>query len=776
MKLSELLDIAIQVSSALAAAHEGGIVHRDIKPENIMLRRDGYVKVLDFGLAKLIAPRLASVATQTVAESTLKTASGILMGTAHYMSPEQVRGEELDARSDLFSFGVLVYEMATGRQPFSGNTSGMIFDCILNRTPTPPLQLNPDLPPKLEEIISKALEKEREVRYHSARDLLVDLKRLKRDTDSGRAATASTPSPPLPAKQPRPQWHRRTLALAGTVALLAGLLALLYLRQPLPPPKVLRYVPLTSDGRQKFRLVTDGSRLYFSTFLGTGAGLAQVSCGGGETVLTTSPFQNTIPLDISPNGSELLVRGFTGLSTDLTPLWVLPVLGGSPRRLGDVRAADATWMPDGQQLVYAQGSDLYLAKGDGTESRKLVTAPGPPRFLRWSADGTRLRFTVGDDFWAPQRALWEVAADGTNLHPLLPGWNNPPDECCGSWTPDGKYYLFSSGQGGVANLWALREQPESFSRSSRQPVQLTAGPLSFSFAVASRDGKRLFAVGAQPRGELMRYDGRSGQFLPYLAGLSAEHLDFSRDGKWVAYITYPEATLWRSKVDGSQRQQLSSPPLRAVLPRWSPDGKQIVFYATAPGQPFKLYLVSSEGGTPRKLLPGERIEVDPSWSVDGHSIVFGRLPGFDPSGAVALHRLDLATGQLSTLPGSEGLISSLCSPDGRYISAVPKASDKLLLFDVTAQKWVELAQMPINYMYWSRDSKYVYFDSISRTDPAIFRVGVNDRKVERVVSLKDFRRVYGTWGPWFALAPDDSPVLLRDIGTAEIYALDWEAP
>ena len=147
------------------------------------------------------------------------------MGTAHYMSPEQVRGEEVDARTDLFSFGVVVYEMATGRQAFSGNTSGMIFDGILNRTPTPPLQLNPELPPKLEEIISKALEKDREVRYHSARDLLVDLKRLKRDTDSGRAATASTPSPPLPAKQPRPQWHRRTLALAGTVALLAGLLA-----------------------------------------------------------------------------------------------------------------------------------------------------------------------------------------------------------------------------------------------------------------------------------------------------------------------------------------------------------------------------------------------------------------------------------------------------------------------------------------------------------------------------------------------------------------------
>ncbi len=347
---------------------------------------------------------------------------------------------------------------------------------------------------------------------------------------------------------------------------------------------------------------------------------------------------------------------------------MLPLLGGSPRRLGDVLAHDATWFPDGQKILYAHGNDLYLAKSDGTESRRFVTAAGRPYRLRWSPDGSRLRFTVLQTDNA--LSLWEVAGDGTSLHPLLPGWNTVPAECCGSWTADGKYFLFQSRRDGMANIWALREQGGLFRKPSPEPVRLTTGPMSTYAPVPSPDGRKLFVLGAQRRGELVRYDTKSGQFMPYLSGISAEHLDFSRDGEWVTYVTYPEATLWRSKIDGSQRLQLSFPPLRAILPHWSPDGRQVGFTGVLPGKHPKIHLVSADGGTPQQLLPGERGEPDFDWSPDGNSLVFGRDPLRRPGRAALLGQwpssaLTSEPGRfrLSPAPRGFGIRSGRPNPD-----------------------------------------------------------------------------------------------------------------
>ncbi len=247
--------------------------------------------------------------------------------------------------------------------------------------------------------------------------------------------------------QPRLRWRRWVGALAGTIVIVGVVLTLLS-RTFVPPPKVLGSAPITNDGWQKgspglfLRLVTDGSRLYFTEMTSGGLPLAQVSTVGGEALAVATPFPFAILADISPNRSQLLVAGFVGSEAE-APLWLLPVLGGSPHRLGDVRAHDGTWSPQGEQIIYANGSDLYSVKSDGSESRKLVTVAGIPYWPRWSPDGSKLRFTVQDPK-SHSTSLWEVSADQSNLHPLLPGWNSPPAECCGNWTADGKYFVFQS--------------------------------------------------------------------------------------------------------------------------------------------------------------------------------------------------------------------------------------------------------------------------------------------------------------------------------------------
>jgi Tol biopolymer transport system component len=387
----------------------------------------------------------------------------------------------------------------------------------------------------------------------------------------------------------------------------------------------LGYSQLTNDAVPKvilnfpwsIQLITNGPHIYFSHAASSleSHGFAEISSSGAKDSTTSSietSIELPIPTGISPNGSQVLATA--GFAPWDRSLWLVSLPSGTSRRLGALEGHDASWSPDGRTIFFAKDHDLYRTDIDASTVERLATLPnGFATFIRWSPDGTHLRFTATDNFTATGSAsLWQISSNGTDLHRLFPSWGNShTQECCGTWTADGKYFVFQATRDGITGIWAIREGSQSSPQSISTPVQLTSGPIRFTAPLPSKDGKRIFTIGEQLRGELTKFDLKSGTFVRYLSGISAEQLNFSRDGQWVTYVTYPESVLWRSRSDGTQRQQLTVPPLQVAAPNWSPNGQQIVLSGNMPGEKSNLYLVGAEGGNPVPIAEGSG---NPNWS------------------------------------------------------------------------------------------------------------------------------------------------------------------
>jgi DNA-binding winged helix-turn-helix (wHTH) protein/Tol biopolymer transport system component len=570
-------------------------------------------------------------------------------------------------------------------------------------------------------------------------------------------------------------WRRGSVAASIGLGVLVGAAIAWVVFHPVPMPKVLRSVQLSRVGRVEpySRALSDGTRIYFAQRTGGTWSLAEIPEQGGEPTIVPSSVRNAGLRDVDRLRGRLLVIAQSD-SQSGDPLWVIPTVGGSARRVGDVLADDAVWSPDGQHIAYSVHSDLFIVGEDGQQSRKIFTAPGIIEYPRWAPDAKHLTFTIRDAITATI-AVWQIQPDGKGAFPLLLGWKAPTHifgqgECCGDWSPDGRYFIFRSSRDAVESVWMVRTKNGALDHHQMNAVQLYSSPDRLNEPKFSPDGRKVFFVDSREKRELVRYDSERKMFLPYLGGISARLLRFSRDGQWVAYKSGSDATLWRARIDGSEALQLTFPPLDIYHPVWFPDGKKIIFEGSS-----HIYTVPFEGGKPELVLPPDVLGGQPTLAPDGKSFLFTLRR---PPQLTKIERVDLETGKLVEIPDSDDFECAQWSPDGKYAAASDRRHRKLVLFDFGTQKWSELSDgIPYGWgIRWSSDSKYVYYQHVQTEEQPIFRVRISDRKIEQVTSASQLFRADVLSYSMTGLTPDNSPLASLVHTNSDVHALELDVP
>ena len=738
-----ILSLAIEITDALDAAHRSGIIHRDIKPANIFVTARGLAKVLDFGLAKVILkPQVVAMSAPTVESDDHLTGPGSVVGTVAYMSPEQVRGKELDARSDLFSFGAVLYEMATGAMPFRGETSGVIFGAVLDTNPTPAVRLNPDLPPKLEEIINKCLEKDRNLRYQHASDIRTDLQRLRRDSESRGSFAAKTDLQSAKNQElakahegsfaagrkgvRRVPWQF-VLGVACAVICIAGYTIVWRYQQAkrtAPSQLNVSFSKLTSQpGVEWFPSVSpDGKWVVYS---GNDSGSRQIylQSVSGQTPLDLSR-DTTVNDDqpaFSPDGEQIAFCS----SRDGGGIFVMGRTGEAIRRVTHM-GFHPSWSPDGTQLafttenveLYPQNSvgqsGLLVAKVSTGEVRRL--SEGDAVLASWSPHNQRIAYThrLGKP---TQSALWTIPVGGGTPKPVTRERANDWNPV---WSPDGKYLYFSSDRRGSMNLWRLPID-ESSGEPRGEPEAITAPAPYLAHPSLSADGKHIAFTSALVTANIQRLTlDSSGAVRGEPVWVTTGSLRWSNpepspDGNWVAMysLVQPEGHLFLVHPDGTAMRQLTSDSAIDRMPHWSPDGNWVACFSNRSG-PVELWRVRPDGSDLQQITEGGAAYS--AWAPDGSRIATVTRPEGSPSESrVIIFDPNRPWKQQSPEslppldPPSSRFLVNDWSPDGKKLVGAAEAPiGGVLTYSLESHQYERLTDFG-EWPVWLPDSRRVLF-------------------------------------------------------------------